>query len=120
MIVSNEPGFYDPDLGFGIRIENLLTVVPKTTEYNFNGKQFLGFEQLTHVPIQRSLIAPELLSAEDVAWLDAYHARVRERVLPRVSGRAREWLLEATRPLDLGELAAAQAAAEPAAAAVAA
>lgn len=112
MVLSNEPGFYDPELGFGIRIENLLTVVPKPTEYRFGGKQFLGFEQLTHVPIQTSLLAPELLSAEDVAWLDAYHARVRERVLPRVSGRAREWLLAATEPLDLAKLAAAAAAAD--------
>ena len=107
MVLSNEPGFYDAELGFGVRIENLLIVVPKPTAHRFGGKQFLGFERLTHVPIQRSLLAPELLSAADVAWLDEYHAQVRERVLPRVSGAAREWLLDATRPLELGAVGAA-------------
>ncbi|KAJ1636718.1 peptidase M24, structural domain-containing protein [Pavlovales sp. CCMP2436] len=102
MILSNEPGFYDVDAEFGVRIENLLIVTKRMTQHNFGGKQFLGFERLTHVPIQRSLMAPELLSAEDVCWIDSYHAQVRKAVLPRVSGRAHEWLLAATEPLGSG------------------
>jgi Xaa-Pro aminopeptidase len=101
MILSNEPGFYDTDKGFGIRIENLLIVEPRQTEHHFAGKQFLGFAKLTHVPIQRSLLEPSLLSADDVDWLDRYHAQIRDKVLPRVSGRVREWLLRATEPLGL-------------------
>lgn len=50
MIVSNEPGFYEPD-AFGIRIENLLIINPANTRYNFNDTQYYGFETLTLVPI---------------------------------------------------------------------
>lgn len=115
MVLSNEPGFYDAELGFGVRIENLLVVAPADTANQFNGKQFFRFEKLTHVPIQRSLMQLPLLSADELRWLDEYHAQVREKVLPRVSGRAREWLLANTEPIaadaPAGSLAPAAAAA---------
>lgn len=99
MIVSNEPGFYDPALGFGVRIENLLVISPAETEHAFNDKRFFRFERLTHVPIQRSLIMKELLSAEEVRWVDTYHRQVRAEVRDRVEGEALEWLERMTEPL---------------------
>eukprot|EP00967_Tisochrysis_lutea_P036438 scaffold43845_cov33-Tisochrysis_lutea.AAC.5 len=51
MICSNEPGYYEAG-AFGIRIENLLVVRKRSTKHEMRGRQFLGFDQLTHVPIQ--------------------------------------------------------------------
>ena len=72
MILSNEPGFYAPG-EYGIRLETLLLVQPA----GFAGatKPFLGFEVLTLAPFDRRLIAPALLTAAELAWLNAYHAR---------------------------------------------
>jgi len=97
MVVSNEPGYYESG-AFGIRIENLLVV--RTRDAAYAGKPFLGFEPLTHVPIQQSLIAPELLSPQEEAWLDDYHQRVWERVSPLLERGSDgwEWLHRATRP----------------------
>lgn len=55
MIVSNEPGYYE-DGGFGIRIENLLTVREAATPFKFGGLPYLSFERLTLVPLQRKLM----------------------------------------------------------------
>ena len=57
----------------------------------------LAFETLTLAPIDLNLVEPALLSAEEVAWLDAYHARVRETVAPLVDEATAAWLEEATR-----------------------
>ena len=59
----------------------------------------LGFETLTLAPIDRRLIDPAVLGAHDAAWLDAYHARVREALSPDLDGPTRDWLEAATRPL---------------------
>lgn len=100
MVCSNEPGYYEQG-EFGIRIENLLVVRPRETAHAFNGKAYLGFEQLTHIPIQASLIEPSLLTPAEVEWLDSYHARVWSRVSPRLdpSSDGGRWLRAATRPL---------------------
>lgn len=98
MIVSNEPGYYE-DNGFGVRIENLILIEEQRTEYNFGGKAFLGFSPLTFVPMDAKLIDPELLSADEVAWIDSYHALVWEKVSPRVEGKVADWLKARTRPL---------------------
>jgi len=100
MIVSNEPGYYEPG-EFGIRIENLLVVRKKATPNSFNGKKYLGFEQLTHIPIQSSLIDMSLLTAAEVEWIDGYHSRVWERISPRLpkDSEGYTWLRESTRPL---------------------
>ena len=104
MVLSNEPGYYASG-AFGIRIENLLIVVEKPGLGGPGGKdprkrKFLGFERLTHIPISKRLIKAELLAPEEVAWLDAYHAEVWEKVGPLVqSAEAKAWLLEATAPL---------------------
>lgn len=100
MICSNEPGYYEAG-AFGIRIENLLVARAAPTPNAFNGKAYLRFDQLTHVPIQASLLEPSLLTSAEVEWLDAYHARVWERVSPRVDADSEgaRWLRRVTRPL---------------------
>ncbi len=62
-------------------------------------RELLEFETITLAPIERALIAPELMSADETAWLDAYHARVRETLTPLVDGETAAWLAEATRPV---------------------
>ncbi len=74
MIVSNEPGYYEPG-AFGIRIENLL-LVREDPEF----PEMLSFETLTLAPIDRRLIDPTLLNADERDWLNAYHNRVRREV----------------------------------------
>ena len=96
MIVSNEPGYYKAG-EYGIRIENLILVEPRIVE-GAEG-DFLGFETLTLAPIDRALIEPGLLSDEERAWLDAYHARVAEVIGPRLEGGERDWLLAGCAPL---------------------
>ena len=89
MILSNEPGYYKAG-EYGIRIENLILVVPK--EIEGAEKEVLGFETLTFAPIDRRLIAKEMLSGEELEWLNAYHAEVVEKIGPRLEGEEREWL----------------------------
>ncbi|SDG34219.1 Xaa-Pro aminopeptidase [Limimonas halophila] len=96
MICSNEPGHYLEGAD-GIRIENLVAV----TEVEVPGadQRVLGFETLTLAPYCRALIAPELLTPDEIAWIDAYHTRVRETLTPALDARTAEWLAEETRPL---------------------
>lgn len=97
MIVSNEPGYYKTG-AYGIRIENLIVVTEARTIPG-GDRPMMGFETLTLAPIDRHLIAPELLSPAEIAWLDAYHARVRAEIAPLVDGETSAWLAEATRPI---------------------
>src|SRR6202012_4208536 len=76
MICSNEPGYYKEG-AFGIRIENLV-VVNETSPAAEGEKPMLGFETITRAPIDLALVEPSLLSKEERAWLNAYHARVRD------------------------------------------
>lgn len=96
MILSNEPGYYKPG-EFGIRIENLVLVEERTIEGG-EGRSF-GFENLTWVPIDRTLIEPKLLTPEERAWLDRYHADTRALLAPNLEGDVLDWLVEQTRPL---------------------
>ena len=95
MVTSNEPGIYRPGR-WGVRIENLVLNVPaETTEFG----EFLKFESLTLCPIDTRLIERSLMRADEIAWLNAYHAEVARRVGPLVSGRAAAWLAERTRAI---------------------
>ncbi len=96
MIVSNEPGYYKEG-AYGIRIENLVTVVPITLEQA--ERPLLGFETLTVAPIDQALIEPKLLSAAEKNWLNAYHLRVRRELTPLVDPETAQWLEQATLPL---------------------
>jgi len=92
MITSIEPGLYRPGR-WGIRIENLvMNVAAATTEFG----EFLEFETLTLCPIDTRCIDRSLLRADEIAWLNAYHAVVRERLAPLVDGAARAWLMART------------------------
>ncbi len=97
MILSNEPGYYKTG-AFGIRIENLVIVEPPS-EISGGDRPMLSFETLTLAPIDRSLIEPALMTADEIAWLDAYHARVRAALQPSLQGEAETFLLAATQPL---------------------
>lgn len=91
MMLSNEPGYYKAG-EYGIRIENLVLVEPR--QIAGADRDMLGFETLTLCPIERTLIVPELLTAGERDWLNAYHARVAEILAPELEGADRDWLLE--------------------------
>jgi Xaa-Pro aminopeptidase len=97
MIVSNEPGYYKTG-AYGIRIENLVIVTP-CGDLPGAEREMLCFETLTLAPIDRALVMPALLTREEIAWLDAYHARVRETLTPLLDAETAAWLAEATRPV---------------------
>lgn len=96
MILSNEPGYYKPD-AFGIRIENLVLTVEQQIE-GAEGR-YLGFDCLTFVPLDRKLIAKDLLRADEIAWVDDYHAQVRALIAPQLDGDDLAWLERETMPL---------------------
>ncbi len=100
MILSNEPGYYRTG-AYGIRIENLILVVEAAPVADAE-KPLNAFETLTLAPIDRRLVKPALMSAAEIAWLDAYHARVREELAPIVDAPTRDWLSAATAPLARG------------------
>jgi Xaa-Pro aminopeptidase len=89
MILSNEPGYYKAG-DYGIRIENLVLVVPK--EVPGAELEMLGFETLTFAPVNRRLIEVGMLSEAERAWLNAYHAEVVAKIGPQVDGAVRVWL----------------------------
>lgn len=89
MITSIEPGLYRPG-EWGVRIENLVMNVASPVTNAFG--EFLEFETLTLCPIDTRCIDRNLLRADEIAWLNGYHAMVRERLAPLVSGAALAWL----------------------------
>ncbi|WP_027965735.1 aminopeptidase P family protein [Halomonas halocynthiae] len=95
MITSIEPGLYRPGQ-WGIRIENLAANRP-ADDSQFG--DFLRFETLTLCPIDTRPINPALLSDDEIAWLNDYHADVRERLTPKLEGEALAWLEKRTQPL---------------------
>ncbi len=97
MIVSNEPGYYKTG-AYGIRIENLVVVIESRVQPG-DEREMLAFETLTLAPIDLRLVEPTLLSPAEVAWLDAYHMRVRAAHTPALNATEAAWLAEATRPL---------------------
>ncbi|MCA9453485.1 MAG: M24 family metallopeptidase C-terminal domain-containing protein, partial [Nitrospira sp.] len=97
MIVSNEPGYYKTG-AYGIRLENLVTVVEDESFKN-SSRRFLTFDTLTIVPFERALIAMELLSLKERQWVDTYHARVWADLQSLVDTDTRAWLELATQPL---------------------
>ncbi|MBL8312474.1 MAG: aminopeptidase P family protein [Rubrivivax sp.] len=98
MITSIEPGIYRPGQ-WGVRIENLVLTVPAITSEDGGFGEFLEFETLTLCPIDTRCIERSLLRDDEAAWLNAYHATVRERLAPRLSGAALDWLQQRTRPI---------------------
>src|SRR4051794_33243740 len=96
MIISNEPGYYKTG-EYGIRIENLVLVVERAIEGA--EKEMLGFETLTFAPIDRRLVDAEMLTPEELIWLNCYHAHVMAKIGPNLSGADLEWLQAACAPI---------------------
>jgi Xaa-Pro aminopeptidase len=96
MLLSNEPGYYQSG-GYGIRIENLVLVEKREIE-GAEG-DYLGFETVTFVPIDRTLVDTSLLTPAEKDWWNRYHERVREVLAPQLEGDDLAWLIEACRPL---------------------
>jgi len=94
-VVSNEPGYYE-DGDYGIRIENLLAVVP---DDDTSGLPFLKFENLTRCPIASNLIDVGLLDATERAWINAFHQTVDEALTEHLDDSSRHWLSERTQLL---------------------
>jgi len=97
MVVSNEPGYYKAG-AYGIRIENLVTVTAVDAPAGAE-KALLGFETLTLAPIDRALVKKSLMTADEIAWLDAYHGRVAATLTPLLDDATRGWLNQATAAL---------------------
>lgn len=95
MVTSIEPGVYRPGQ-WGVRIENLVACVPAVTAEGETFAPMLEFETLSLCPIDTRCLARELLREDEVAWLNAYHAMVRERLAPRLSGAPLAWLMART------------------------
>ena len=97
MILSNEPGYYKT-AAYGIRIENLVLTIAAPEPVGAE-KPLNAFETLTLAPIDRRLVDTRMLTSKERHWLDSYHARVNETLLPLVDADTRKWLEKATRPL---------------------
>ena len=96
MLLSNEPGYYQRG-GYGIRIENLVLVEKR--EIDGAEGDYLGFETVTFVPIDRTLVERALLTPEETGWWNDYHARTRAILAPQLEGADLAWLEDACRPL---------------------
>ncbi len=97
MIVSNEPGYYKAG-EYGIRIENLI-VVRELPAMPGSDRTMMAFETITLAPIDLGLVEVSLLTADERAWLNAYHLRVRETLSRLVDDETRGWLETATRAI---------------------
>jgi Xaa-Pro aminopeptidase len=97
MVVSNEPGYYKAD-SFGIRIENLVVVRP-CAELEGSERPTLEFETLTLAPIDLNLVDTSLMTASEIDWLNAYHARVRDIMQEGLPDDEKVWLETATREI---------------------
>ncbi|MBN9548103.1 MAG: aminopeptidase P family protein [Alphaproteobacteria bacterium] len=97
MMLSNEPGYYKEG-AYGIRIENLILVTP-AEPIEGGDIAMHGFETLTLAPIDKRLIRTDLLTRDELHWLDQYHAWVLAEIGPMVDGETLAWLEKATAPL---------------------
>ncbi|HEU0045668.1 aminopeptidase P family protein [Sphingomonas sp.] len=98
MMLSNEPGYYKAG-EYGIRIENLVLIEPREVAGGDPDRPMLGFETLTWAPIEARLIEAALLTAQEIAWLDAYHAQVLAKLAPALDAATQAWLVGKCRPL---------------------
>lgn len=95
MVCSNEPGYY-VEGEYGIRHENLIAV--RESETTDSGT-FYEFETLTFCPFFKDTIVKEILSEEEITWLNAYHQTCTEKLGPHLEGEVKEWFNELVSPL---------------------
>ena len=93
MLQSNEPGYY-PEGKYGIRLENLIVVEEDGED---DQRKFLHFETLTLFPFELELVDTDLLSSEELGWLNRYHNKVFENLSPHLTKEENQWLLKKTR-----------------------
>lgn len=96
MVVTNEPGVY-LEGQFGIRIENVYVV---EEDCYVEPDQFYRFSNLTLVPLEREAIDTKMLSKEEIAWVDAYHAEVLKQLKDDLPAEVASWLEDVCRPLE--------------------
>lgn len=96
-VISNEPGYYK-DGEYGIRTENLVTVIADP-ERSTDTEPFLKFETLTRCPIDTRMVVPEVLGDGGVAWLNAFHQTVRDDLSPHLTAEEAAWLALRTEPI---------------------
>lgn len=95
MITSNEPGLYRAGV-HGIRCENLVLTVPAfDTEFG----RFYKFETLTLFPFDTRLLATEMMTEDELTWINRYHAHVYDTLAPALDESARAWLKEKTQAI---------------------
>lgn len=99
MVTSDEPGLYKEGL-YGIRCENVLLVV-KAEIPGSDNFEYLMFETLTLFPFDNNLLDIEILSADEIKWLNDYHARVREELSPLLDEKTRIWLEDKTKTISV-------------------
>ncbi|KAA8496181.1 Xaa-Pro aminopeptidase 1 [Porphyridium purpureum] len=100
MCVSNEPGYYEEGK-FGVRIESVVVAVRANTAHQFGSTPYITFENITHVPIQQSLLELSLMSQSELDWLNDYHMRIWHKLRhawPWTDDELR-WLEDATRAI---------------------
>ncbi len=98
MILSNEPGYYKTG-AYGIRIENLVVVSEVQTPPAGAERELLEFETITLAPYDRNLIDTAMLDADEMSWINAYHARVLAEISPFLDPETRDWLVKKTASL---------------------
>ena len=98
MIISNEPGFYLPG-SHGIRIENLLLVKVATPNRQEGNRSMLCFETITLCPIDRKLLLLELLTKEEIRWLNNYHTKLKNKLVRKLKPEVQKWLIHACSPI---------------------
>lgn len=94
MICSNEPGYYK-DKEYGIRIENIITVV-RDFEKSNDKFEFYKFKNATLCPIDTRLIKKSIMSEKQIGWLNLYHQTVWEKLSSHLQGEVKNWLRQAT------------------------
>jgi Xaa-Pro aminopeptidase len=100
MIISNEPGYYKAG-EYGMRFENLM-VVREAGVFKDTPSKLLEFETITLSPLDRKLLNLDLLTKDEIAWIDSYHTTVREGLAQLLADDDKDWFFHETRPLQTG------------------
>jgi len=100
MTITNEPGYYHAN-SFGCRIENVCLIRNVETPYHFEGRNYLGLETITMVPLQKKMFDLKLLTKNEINWVNQYHEDCYKKLSPLIAENQTllRWLKDATEPL---------------------